>query len=546
MYTDYFRLKESPFSIAPDPAYFFVSDQHREALAHLMYCFNSDGGFVLLTGEVGTGKTTVCRRLLQQAPTDCDIAFVLYPKLTGEELLAAICDDFGISVPAGGATARVLVGKIYDYLVRTHEAGRRAILIIEEAQNLSDDVLEQIRLLTNLETNRRKLLQIVMLGQPELRERLSKAELRQLSQRVTAQYHLAPLSRSDMEAYVAYRLRVAGVRQNGLFSRSALRQLYRLTKGVPRLINVICDRALMGAYIEGRNKVDRRILAAAAREVSVQLPGRWRAGSIRSTAVYAVLGIILVGAVYYGWTFVADRNVSSSRAAVQVGLSEVHRLSVDPSVAGVEPTVSLDSLLAARSGEGKPGRNRAFQAILRQWSAEGTVRPDEDVCYTAGRYGLACLEGKESLEGIRRLNRPAVLKMQDEGGTDYYVALTRLQGDRAHLVIGERSEVVDVGELARRWLCDYEMLWRLPPGYSVVQIRPGDKGAMASWLTRQMAVAEGRPTPPENEALYGWATADTLKRFQVGSGLVPDGTIGPKTIITLSDVTPNTDPHLEE
>ncbi len=286
-YTDYFGLKENPFSIAPDPHYFYLSERHREALAHLMYGFHSAGGFVLLTGEVGAGKTTVCRRMLEHVPEDCDIAFILYPKLSAEELLATVCDEFGIDCPDPKASSRVLVARIYDYLVKTHEAGRKAILIIEEAQNFSDDVLEQVRLLTNLETNQRKLLQIIMLGQPELKERLSRPELRQLSQRITARYHLDPLSKNEISDYVNHRLSVAGLARGGLFPPPVIKSLYRLTGGVPRLINVVCDRALMGAHIQMKDRVSKKTLTMAAREVlGAKGPGPHR-------KLYGALSVLL-------------------------------------------------------------------------------------------------------------------------------------------------------------------------------------------------------------------------------------------------------------
>ena len=276
MYKEYFGLKENPFSIAPDPHYFYMSEGHREALAHLVYGINSDGGFILLTGEVGTGKTTVCRCLLEHLPKDAEIAFILNPKLTVEELLASICDEFGISYPAGNRSNKIFVSAINDYLLNAHEEGKQAILIIEEAQNLSVEVLEQIRLLTNLETNQRKLLQIVLLGQPELKDMLAQPQLRQLSQRVTARYHLGPLTKDEVSAYVNHRLSVAGLVRNGLFSEAILKKLFLLTGGIPRIINVVCDRALIGAFAQGKDCVNKKTLVTAAREVSGKKEHRWQ------------------------------------------------------------------------------------------------------------------------------------------------------------------------------------------------------------------------------------------------------------------------------
>ena len=271
MYNSYFNLDENPFSIAPDPRFLYMSEQHREALAHLMFALKSEGGFVLLTGEVGTGKTTVCRCLLEQLPGDLNVAFVLNPKLTAGELLATVCDELDADYPSGTTSIKTLVDAINRYLLDSHAVGRRTVLIIDEAQNLSTEVLEQIRLLTNLETNQRKLLQIVMLGQPELRELLARPELRQLSQRITARYHLGPLNRQEVTAYIDHRLGVAGYRKK-LFSEPVVGLIYRLTGGVPRLINVLCDRALLGTYVQGLDKVTVVTVKNAAKEVLGEAP----------------------------------------------------------------------------------------------------------------------------------------------------------------------------------------------------------------------------------------------------------------------------------
>ena len=275
MYRKYFGLGEAPFSIAPDPRYLYMSERHQEALAHLLYGISGDGGFVLLTGEVGAGKTTICRCLLEQIPPNCDIAYIFNPKLTVEELLSTICTEFGVAYPAGRTTVKTFVDNINAYLLDAHARGRQAVLIIDEAQSLSVDVLEQMRLLTNLETNQRKLLQIILVGQPELAEMLARPELRQLAQRIVARYHLGALAKSEVAAYVRHRLEIAGAQQP-LFPASLTGRLFSLSQGVPRLINVLCDRALLGAYLQGRERVDRTTLTQAAREVFFQPVSRRR------------------------------------------------------------------------------------------------------------------------------------------------------------------------------------------------------------------------------------------------------------------------------
>ncbi|WP_085759785.1 ExeA family protein [Oceanicoccus sagamiensis] len=265
MYQQYFGLSEAPFSIAPDPRYLFLSDKHREALAHLIYGVGDQGGFVVLTGEVGTGKTTICRCLLQQVPDNADIAFIINPRQSINQLLQSIFNDLHIDYDRG-MTSKDLVDELNHYLLEAHADGRNTILIIDEAQNLSVDVLEQLRLLTNLETNEKKLLQLVLLGQPELNDMLAKSELRQLAQRVTARYHLSPLSKPEVIQYIEHRLSVAGCRSE-LFPSTAINKIYQLSKGVPRLINLICDRTLLGVYSTNNDQASAKIVANAAKEI---------------------------------------------------------------------------------------------------------------------------------------------------------------------------------------------------------------------------------------------------------------------------------------
>ena len=298
MYQSYFGLAEAPFSIAPDPRYLYMSQRHQEALAHLLYGVNGGGGFVLLTGEVGAGKTTVCRCLLEQIPESCDVAYIFNPKLTVAELLSTICAEFGIACPPGNTSIKVFVDCINAYLLDAHARGRHTVLIIDEAQNLSADVLEQMRLLTNLETNQRKLLQIILLGQPELAAMLARPELRQLAQRIVARYHLGPLTKPEVAAYVRHRLEVSGT-QRQLFPAALMGRLYRLSGGIPRVINVLCDRALLGAYVQGKERVDRATLTQAAREVLHQ-PTAQRSNMMRPLLAGLALlaGAALAAALY--------------------------------------------------------------------------------------------------------------------------------------------------------------------------------------------------------------------------------------------------------
>ncbi len=325
MYTHYFGLKEKPFSIAPDPRYLYMSALHQEALAHLLYGVSGDGCFILLTGDVGAGKTTVCRCLLEQLPENIDMALILNPKLNAMELLASICDELEIVVTRGKKSVKTYIDHLNRYLLAAHARGRSTALLIDEAQNLSMDTLEQLRLLTNLETERQKLLKIILLGQPELRELLDQEEVAQINQRITSRYHLSPLAGRDVAVYVEHRLAVAGGRKK-LFSDVALRRVAELSRGVPRLINVLCDRALLGAYVEEKDQVDLRIVNQSAREVL----GRPEKGAglrvMRRGISFdgVVLGLLLLvlgllaASLYYGhWEFVSRSDRQNGTQAME-------------------------------------------------------------------------------------------------------------------------------------------------------------------------------------------------------------------------------------
>lgn len=313
MYTHYFGLKEKPFSIAPDPRYLYMSALHQEALAHLLYGIGSDGCLILLTGDVGAGKTTVCRCLLEQLPENTDLALILNPKLNAMELLASICDELEIVVTGKKNSVKTYVDHLNRYLLAAHAKGRITALLIDEAQNLSMDTLEQLRLLTNLETGKQKLLKIILLGQPELRQLLENEEVAQINQRITSRYHLLPLACEDVSAYVEHRLAVAGGRKR-VFSEAAIRRVAELSRGVPRLINVLCDRALLGAYVEEQDQVDLKIVNQAAREVLGRPVKDAGVGFLLRGISFngLVLGLllvvlgVLVASFYYGhWEFVS-------------------------------------------------------------------------------------------------------------------------------------------------------------------------------------------------------------------------------------------------
>jgi general secretion pathway protein A len=529
MYKEYFGLKEPPFSIAPDPHYLYMSDHHREALAHLLYGINSDNGFVLLTGDVGTGKTTVCRCLLQQLPENSNIAFILNPKVTVDELLATICDELGIVYPEGNVSNKRFIDSINSYLLAANAKGRRTVLIIEEAQNLTPAVLEQIRLLTNLETNERKLLQIIMLGQPELNDILSRPELRQLKQRITARYHLGPLTKRELGAYVLHRLSVAGVDRK-LFPASTIDRLFRLSGGIPRMINLLCDRALLGTYVQGKGMVDVPTLLKAAREVfGGPVKREKRKLGWLFVFLLPIVCMVAAGAGYYSHrakTIAAASPVSSAASMVQPGVS---RLTSIPQAVTAWPS--------------EKGKEQAFQALFSKWGISEQSLAGIAPCQRAISFGLRCLQASDKLSSLIKLNRPAVLKLSDEKGGEFYVALTAVQGEKATVESGKEAGIVDVKEIERKWLGDYTLLWKLPPGYRD-EIQPGSKGIQVAWVDLQLAAIRGREPSRQKVLIYSWDLVSEVKNFQISEGLIPDGIIGPQTIIHLSTGAGSNSPKL--
>ena len=533
MYIEYFGLTKKPFSIVPDPHNFFLSAGHREALAHLLYGIKSDGGFVLLTGDVGTGKTTACRRLIELLPPDLEVAFILNPKLTVEELLATICDEFGIRYPPGNQSIKVFVSLINDYLFQIHAEGRRAVLILEEAQNLKPEVLEQIRLLTNLETKEHKLLQMIMIGQPELKQLLSQPQLLQLSQRITARYHLGPLSKEEIPQYVNYRLSIAGMDRNRLFPPSTLKKLFRLSGGLPRLINVICDRALLGAFVQGKDQVDKKTLIEAAREVS----GDKRLQRLRPIFVQLFLAVsLLVLFVALGTAYYLNRSGPLPEVVTKKGVQPIDP--IDPIGKKIIPI--KDNLERPKDMTGEETKKKAYEAIFQKWRL---AYKRGDLCKQARAQGLQCLKGKASLIMLRQMNKPAVLTLVDQKKEKYYATLTSLQEETATCVIGKETRIVDLKEIDRWWSGDYLLLWRAPSEYTE-DFKPGSRGPMVNWLERHLTLALKRVVSAGQNQVYNGEMVGLVEKFQLAIGLIPDGIVGPQTIMPLMTAAGYDDPAL--
>ncbi len=404
LYIGHFGMKEEPFSLAPDPRYLYASEQHREALAHLIYGVQGGGGFVLLTGEVGTGKTTVFRCLLERLPEKTKVAFVLHPKLSAVELLATVCDEFGIDYPEGAGSTKIFVDRLNRYLLEINAEGYHAVLIIDEAQNLSLDVLEQLRLLTNLETSRRKLLQVILLGQPELREMIARPEMKQLAQRVTARFHLGALHRRDVGPYIEHRLSVAGGTPR-LFPPGAASFIHRFSSGVPRVINLLCDRALLGTFSEGKSAVTDEILKKAACEIggaSTGPPFLSRKGLLAFASIAAAAGLFL--ALRTPGT--PEGEVAPPARGTEVLKAPVTSLpESDAAPAAAESPErgsgekSLEWLFGRVDGS---SRLPAEKTLLSLWNVlPGEYGGGDSLCESARAEGLRCLRSSGGMRELR-------------------------------------------------------------------------------------------------------------------------------------------------
>jgi general secretion pathway protein A len=568
VYAAHFGLTERPFSLAPDPRYLFLSEGHREALAHLVYGLQG-GGFVQLTGEVGTGKTTVCRALLDQLPPEVDVAMIFTPRLTAVELLASICQELHVVVPSGTTSLKVLVDALSRQLLDAHARGRRTVVIIDEAQNLSTEVLEELRLLTNIETTRDKLLQVILIGQPELVDMMQRPELRQLEQRVTARYHLRPFGSAETRAYIRHRLEVAGQRDM-VFTSAALWMVHHRSGGVPRLVNNICDRALLGAFARGKRRVSLRIVARAASEVfGRKASAPWIEGGVAAGVIAAVLiGVTLLrpNALEYVTAWWASRimpsravavapsagpspstsAVSSPAAAPQTGGAPLAAAPAMPShvtapstaspaqasaatapaTAKAPPRAALVAMLDPKTRD----QDMAFATLFTLWGESYGRRGD--ACDFARRAGLRCLAKTGTWKVLRRLDLPVVLTLSAPSGDKHYATLTALRDDTATLDVGGETTTLPLAEIERVWDGQFVALWRTPP-LGTTDLRPGMTGRDVAWLRQQLSDAGA---PMERNSLYDDDLRRRVVAFQLANGLEPDGIAGDETLVRLAAV----------
>ena len=613
MYSHNLGLSQDPFSIAPDPRFLFMSERHREALAHLLYGVSAPGtgasssggaggGFVLLTGDIGTGKTTICRCFLEQIPASCRVAYIFNPRLTVSELLQSVCEEFHIATagqPGSGqgtgdaaavqstasAAAPALslkqhIDALNAFLLARHAAGESCVLIIDEAQNLLPEVLEQLRLLTNLETNERKLLQIVLIGQPELRTMLQRPELEQLAQRVIARYHLNALNEAETHHYIAHRLAVAGHTGTLPFDARAMTRIHAITRGVPRRINLLCGRALLGAWAHGQPRVNRAVVDKAALEVFgpdalAAVPSR-----LGQPAVVALAGLVLLGgaaaAVYWSGSWPADPASASSGASTATqaptspGVQPPGSLSAatpaapqaaEPATAtasGTAPVANatpatdaapVSAAAATASIQSTTGGNPATSPqapAVPPPSAPAAVEADTllprlatqqatawrslgavwllpplggDPCQAAVRQQLQCFQAARlTLPQLRQLGRPGILTLAQDGQRPVHAVLVGLGTQTATLQVGKEQRVVRLASLGRLWQGDFATFWQPPPGFAP-ELRDGSTGPTIDTLASLLTRAEALEGQTPATAVAASASSSSAVHAATGQRL---------------------------
>jgi general secretion pathway protein A len=543
VYTEFFGLNEKPFAITPDPRYLYMSARHTDALAHLVYGISESGGFIQLTGEVGTGKTTLIRSLLQQLPEKADIALILSPQLTTLEFLQTIAEELGCALPHE-RTVKALIDALNTHLLKAHSEGRRVVLIVDEAQTLSPELLEQVRLLTNLETAKQKLLQIILIGQPELRDLLDRPDMRQIAQRVTGRYHLEPLDADDTATYVAHRMRVAGALRD-VFSKSAVRALYRRARGIPRLINVIADRALLAAYTQDRHDVDAKLVALAAAEVF----GARRAGHAWWWAATVAAGAALfVFAATNLWRTPAEPARSASESSAPVA--------AEPAVTAPAPDIVVAAASAAAEAPTAPDAqipaprgpatlrellaepdfaltaDEAIGTLLTLWGAHYDPARREP-CRQATEQGLRCLiQSRGSLGELKRVNWPTIVSLVAEDGTAHPVVIAALQHDSAQVVGHGKTFELSLADLGLSWYGDHLLLWR-PGNAPTKDLVPGVDDVGVLWLRGMLARINGAEAPADASTVYDTALVRQVKAYQRARRLTVDGIVGDRTVIAM-------------
>jgi general secretion pathway protein A len=541
MYYQYFGLTEAPFSIAVNPRYLFMSDRHRDALAHLLYGVGAGGGFILLTGEVGTGKTTINRCVLEQLPQDTDIAIILNPALNAIELLASACDELRIEYDHDNHTLKTLTDNLQRFLLENHARGRKTVLLIDEAQHLDFDVLEQIRLLTNLETNSEKLLQIILIGQPELAQMLARPELRQLNQRITARYNLGSLNLDETGAYIQHRLQVAGmIPGRVIFPPSVVRSIYKATHGIPRVINVLCDRMLLGAYGRNESSVNHAMLKLAMQEVlgdeTVRTP-LWRWLGI---AVVLLLAIWTAGWLLGKYTG-GTATLAPSWMDMQLEPDAIALSEEDPTAEALvtpEAEPLPDTLLDAPAALAALNAINAMQApsvaAAELWALYAVEPAPADICMNETQTRLACLKGEVwTWDELDIFNSPLLLEMITPQRFSAEVLLLGIDEPMAWVLVDRAVVSVPLAELAPYWTGRYRLLWHPPVGFENALVLGDDSSVVAS-VAQLFARLDAQPSPLADRR-FNRALEQRVRLFQRQNRLVDDGVVGVQTLLKLNE-----------
>ena len=539
MYKAFYGLSDNPFFFFFNPHYLFLSDRHREALAHLTYGLGETGGFVLLTGEVGTGKTTVSRCLLGQLPDNTDTAFILNPSLTELELLATLCDELKITY-GDNPTLKQLIDHLSRFLLANHSKGRNTVLIIDEAQHLRPEVLEQLRLLTNLETDTKKLLQVILIGQPELQLLLKRQELRQLAQRITARYHLLPLNEDEIGLYVLHRLQVAG-RFEPLFTGKAIKVLQKYSGGIPRLINLLCERALMAGYAQSRLPIDHHMVRQAAVEVlgeaePTQHQYLWPAATV----------IVLLIAFGVSYWLLTDKPANAATNLVSQPMPDPiemnpQELNTTAAPPRVEPTNHSSAELSQAPGATPNQRllneainqsrniDTAFAGLFGLWGK--VPYKGLTACQSAVEQGLACYQQQGNWMSLTRLNYPAVVYLVDDNQQDFYGAVIAIDGDQLLMQLGEQQLWVDKAWFNQHFSGTFEILWQAP-NLPMMDISQKSSPGQLQWLENALAQVNNRNARRVNQ--FDVQLENDLKAFQSQHGLKADGIAGNQTLVRLN------------
>ena len=579
MYNRFFGFKERPFKLVPNPEFLYLSRIHEEVLAHLNYAVGYGEGFVEVTGEVGTGKTTLCRKFLESLDENTEAAYIFNPKLDALQLLKAVNDEFGI--PSDTESVKTLIDRLNAFLLEKKAQGKRVILLVDEAQNLSADVLEQLRLLSNLETTTSKLLQIILVGQPELGALLETDALRQLNQRITLSCHLIPLSFSETREYIRHRIHIASRKPGPEFVSGAYRSIFKFTGGIPRLINIACDRALLTAFTLGKHSITNRIVKRALRELDGKRRRRRTSLFYREKLIIGLLAVlvILVSGLFIGQT------LSNRTSGASVSPDVNHKIEepilppttiippeaakeYTPDIAGLppapeppapEPSIVLASLPTAMAAAIAPtpqppvrdleqmiaskdalnSRIGALAAVLKEWNLPSPLGAgpvdvmDSDTFFriSARHSDMEALRLQSNLAFIRKLNLPAILEFpQPDGSGLRFMAVVGLAGDEIRLSDGDDTFSVASASLSGLWNGVAHILWKNYFNYTGV-IPISSPGEVVLSLKVHLK-AMGFPIE-EMTAAYDTTTRLAVEAIQARNGLDVDGVVGPLTKIAL-------------